>query len=205
MKNVKFLKNPSRRCFWFCLVFVLFFELFLTLFFDWKTSQKTLPWATLMQALASVNGAKIDIVYYFPIGVRNDYAEDSVVIKAKWLQGNFNSIWKWHHFDAVWGIKVSWGQFVMAIKNDMKWKVSTWSAKIWIVYAIGMWTLPLFYCNATMTCIYNGCNICQTKQHYLLVDFYDLPYFLVIERKNLPASDPFMTNSHIDNYNICND
>lgn len=36
-----------------------------------------------MQALASVNGAKIDIVYYFPIGVRNDYAEDSVVIKAK--------------------------------------------------------------------------------------------------------------------------
>ena len=35
---------------------------------------------------------------------------------------------------------------------------------------------------------------------FLLVDFYDLPYFLVIERKNLPALDLFITNLHMDKY-----
>ena len=52
-----------------------------------------------------------------------------------------------------------------------------------IVYAIGMRALP-FYCNAVTTCIHNSCNICQTKCHYISVDFYDLHYFSDIERKN---------------------
>ena len=52
-----------------------------------------------------------------------------------------------------------------------------------IVYTIGMQALP-FYCNAMTTCIHNSCNICQTKCHYISVDFYYLHYFSDIERKN---------------------
>lgn len=33
------------------------------------------------------------------------------------------------------------------------------------------------------TFMHNGCNICQTKWHYPLLDFYDLHYFLGLKGK----------------------
>ena len=74
-----------------------------------------------------------------------------------------------------------------------------------IVYAIGMRTLPLFYCNAATTCIYNGCNIFQTKWHYLPVNFMIyLTSWSLKGRICLHQTSSSPTPALI-NYNICND